>query len=428
MTTTTTMTMTMSVRCSAWLVCVAWACAACRVGAPLVGEKEPLQPPGGRGLSPCITAPLCVTTPLELGDDDLMAEPIAIDICGGLPECSSTSNDGTLPCEETDGVTDLPQFARCSSLTWRAPSGVSEVTLDQAVWSDFNVSLSSERRVTVTLHAPLIHGVFVQLTGPVTLRFVEAPGLEDLRIAGTQQSRVELDRASVSALRVGNDDDSPRRFEGELSLVATVVDSVGIHGGSVEIESTSLSTGEIHVGRMQALDAEFFTTDVELDSGSMSSFKMRDSRLHVCDEVSVVEGHINASAVSTCDSGLVRLYSSSVVGSSLDGSYELDTTTVLGTRYGVSTPTKIRAYAAEMTAVRLCDFMEEFAIVSNTSLICSECDMPESVPEFTCLQPDADRRLQTDSNFCPALLSESGPALPTCSDEVLQRRRALKGW
>lgn len=395
-----------------------WLCA-CTVGAPIVDDHLEVDGPDNVGPIGCALPPPCEEIRGLPPMAAYAAEPIPLQACGIEPNCSvAESPETTVYCEGAETGPVLPQTASCHAFVWRPSAELDALTLEDVDWSELDLTIEVTRPTLLTLRAPKLRSVFVQLAGPITLRLERAYEAQDLRFTGITNDqgapRIEFERAAIERLRVGT---SESRFEGALSLVAAIARDVGIHTLSLTTESGQLLTGTVQTGTIQLIDQELDKLTLEAGGGLLSAFAIRESRLRFCGDVTLVEGRILATAVASCEDAVVRLYQTNVGSSSLDGLIETDAVSVAFTVVGALQPTQLHMYSSTLGAM-LCEQLEEVAL-AYSRIACSECADPDAALETLC--HDAERVDTVGGNFCPSLTPEV--ELPICDDELLLRRR-----
>jgi hypothetical protein len=314
----------------------------------------------------------------------------------------------------------LPEQADCTAVELIGSDAITHYSVRAATWSNVNLSIRSERPLEVLLDAPQqLQHVFVQLSGPVLLRVADAASVVDLRVLGIASERgnprLELEQVQAQLVNVG---DAARSFPGELSLHASKLTVVALRADSVRLESVVLERGGLQTRALTAADVDLNELAIEAETAVVSAFGMRDSRLHICESGSFLDGRTSETAINTCSSATLRLYDVGFSGGALDGSIESDSSNFENVRIGVEAPTQLIAYASVLSSSSFCEHSERLALGFRTLVKCCACDERLDSASLGCA---IDEPLPLDANACPAW--PKGTRLPECSDDVPDRSR-----
>jgi len=392
-------------------------CVACMVGEPLVDERQEVR---GVGFADCAEPPLCEPR-RHAPQINYAASPIVLEECGGRSPCIAPApgSEAAPVCSNTRPAETLPQIAECTALELVGAPDDAEYHLDSAQWNRVNLVIRAEQPRRVTLVAPALQGVYVQLIGPVLLRIVDTSLLEELRLVGMASAagrpRVEFERVHGQALRVG---DNARSFGGEIAMHATAFTLVAVHAESVTLESAVLDLGGVRADLLTVADADLNQLVIESETAVISTFVMEESHLLVCKSGSLFGGRAFKSSIRTCPFATTRLYDVTVVGGELNGAIEADSANLENLRVGTESATQLTAFASYLSSVNFCEHSERLALGALSILKCSACDDVAAPENLACALPELER---LGGNFCPAWPIKT--RLPECSDDVSPRTR-----
>jgi hypothetical protein len=267
--------------------------------------------------------------------------------------------------------------------------------------------------------------VFVRLVGPVVLRIEQPKQLFGLFISGAPNERgaprVELVGAEGSDLLIG---DTNARFEGSVVLTKTKLRQSQLDVAVLQLESSVLVRSIINVHTVDAIDLDFDTGTINADTARLSTFIARHLRIRGCADLAFFGAELHATAVETCeDGGLIRLYTSNVLSTWLDGQIESDHTDMEGVRIGATLPTEIAIFGGNTSASTFCGGVTKGAFGYDADVHCVACDPSFEEPQVACAVP-SDLPPRFRDNYCPVLASKI--PLATCEDPRPERTRPVQ--
>jgi hypothetical protein len=390
-------------------------CCRCSVGAPIVGEL-PIAPPGGGVALTCSKPPICAPFP-DLLSPMHAAAPIDLLDCGTPDdECKATppapsDRDDEYPapdfCASTH-VEVLPEVATCTALELRAAPGVTELTLSGAEWSNVNLAIAAQSPLRVSLLAPRLSSVFIQLRGAVALHLAEASDVNDLRVAGLAspagRPQLAMEHVGGKLLSVG---ENAHHFQGVVSVDSSVLEDLDVRAEKLVLGSVDLGKAALNIQSLSLVDAHVVDSTIDAEDSSMSVVALSRSRLHYTRRATIVEGRMNTTGISAEPGATVRLYNVTMAAGALDGSFELDGATIETTRIGVTASTELIAFGSAVSSNTFCENAALFAVGSFSVVQCNECgDWFQA--EQACLLPNQE---SLGENFCPALSMSTDVAM-----------------
>jgi hypothetical protein len=322
--------------------------------------------------------------------------------CSDTTDCQIDEDAGAGPSACSTNVTAvLPLQDRCETIALQAAAATSPLALDAVQWSNLNLSFASQTELTLTLNAPSLDGVFVQLSGPVVLRITAAHSLHDLRIAGSASAdgrpRLELEDVEAEVVSIG---DEAHGFEGTVSAHATKFVDLTVKADDLTLESVWLENGSIACETLNLTDGTLKNLTLDANTAVVSASSVGQAHLHFCDSVSLIECQLEQSTVTTCAGTTARMYTTSLIEGAIDGSFEADGAHFAGVRIGAEAATDLIGFNSTFSSVDLCSQVSSFAIGMRSTIDCSECDPSFQTMNPACALPDPPA--STSPNFCVA--------------------------
>src|ERR1700712_5587908 len=106
----------------------------------------------------------------------------------------------------------------------------------------------------------------------------------------------------------------------------------------------------------------------------------------------------------------------------IDGAFELDDTSISGSRVGSRDATNIRAYNARFDSSQVCENLELLALGTASYLRCSDCYEGVTADEPLCTLGTLNDPLS--GNYCRAWLALAEP--PACGGDLPTRPNRLR--
>jgi hypothetical protein len=410
-------------------VCVALLlCCACReIGAPLVDIKPERARVGGLI---CGRPPKCDRVLRELEVPSRAALPNQLSECGISPACQvpgQASDSAAMQQAEiclATRATRLPLSAHCTTLELQPGEEIVEITVQEAAWSELNLSVTSASALRISLPGAHLQTVFVNLNGPVTLRVSDAQSLDDLRVTASATSsgspRLELENVQGEIATFG---DADHPFEGAIAIRDTALMDVVLDAEQVSLESVVLENALVHAGVLTVTDVDMTDFELQATVALMSAFSAHHSRMHFCGQASLIDGKVLESEITTCPDTSVRLYNTLVASGAVDGSFDSDAAVFENVRMGASAPTRVLGFASSFSSVMFCGQFELLALTPNAIVKCSGCDEMFGSAERVCAMSEQPR--SKEENFCPELQPDR--VLPSCGEDVPGHVRPTSG-
>jgi hypothetical protein len=395
----------------------------CEIGAPLVDQRPE---PSSIGTVLCVLTPSCTpregtpdpALPLSAGAAIMIAcaDP---SVCPPEPNMGDDADAGVGACPHSVAE-DLPVQAACAELELQPAPGAGDIALSAAQWSNFNLTITTKTNIQVTLSEPGLSGVFVQLNGPVALHIAHAHSLHDVRISGTSTAdgRPSLGFEDVEAevLSVG---DGAASFGGSVRAHATKLVDLSLRADDVTLESVWIEHGLLNCKELNLTDGYMKDVTLDAETAVLSASSFDDSRLHFCDDASVIECQLFQSGIALCAGTTARLYSGSVIEGGLDGSFEVDGSSLSAVRIGAEAATNIVGFNSSFTSVMLCSNVDLFALGTRSNITCSDCDHSFDTKNPACILPDPPSA--TTPNVCSTWPTDT--PWQACPDDVPARTR-----
>jgi hypothetical protein len=367
------------------------------------------------------------------------ATPVDFDACGGAREdaCNQTSADdagasGSIHnCQiSMPSALDLLNLssAVCSDLQVvnAGSDAPSSIRLDGVDWREINLSLSSTSPLTLELDGASLDVVFVELTGPITLRIVDSVALAELHVASTSttgdQPRLELLQDEAEKLVVGG---TEHPFSGSVSMTRTQLTSSQLVADTFELESVTLLSGLIEASSLDGTDLQLSDTVLALENATISASLLQQTEIADCGALTLIRDHLVNTHIPPCREPPLLVYSTSVGGGRVGGQIVSDLSGWNGTRFGLEEPTDIVMWGGGVMGGSFCagTSTARFGAVANVQ--CSVCAREAlAEPGAVCRIPEFSPIFRL--NVCPALID------PTeCPEPFPHRQRPIPisaGW
>lgn len=403
----------------------AW-CGGCRVGDPLVDQKEP-RPPGGVNIAACkrpeleaehasceaeadlaisISAPKPLrwqTCAATCGSDQPDLEPDDV----GQGEAALAAPIGCLPTESLDAAPSGSLM--CASKRFAIeplPTTATHAmnTITGARWQGSNVVLEADAPAELTIAGSALLDVRLHLIGPVTVRFQDATTLVRVSISSTSpDARVALDEVDPEDLTIG---DSDQPFAGHVSARHSEIVEASWVIESGELDSASVSEAFVDARDLVSNDGLLFDVTMTLGDALFAPTAMEVVDIKSCETLSIFGSELGHVAIPRCTDEPTRIYASKLIGGSLDGVVHGDSSKLDQVRLGQKEPSDLVLWAVSVTSSVFCNQIGSVK-VSPSSVQCSSCSERSLNPrEKGCLLPDDTFELIEDlgrQNFCEEL-------------------------
>jgi hypothetical protein len=400
-------------------------CGGCRVGDPLVDQKEP-RPPGGINIAACKRPELesehaSCETEADIAISRSAAKPLHWQICNvmcgtGQPdvETDDVGQGGALAapiaCLPTESFDAAPSARlMCTSKRFAVeplPTTATHAmnTVTGARWQSSNIVLEADAPAELTISGSELSDVRLHLIGPVTVRFQDATTLVRVSISSASpDARVALDEVDPEDLTIG---DSDQPFAGHVAARHSEIVEASWVIESGELDSASISEAFVDARDLVSNDGLLFDVTLALGHALFAPTAMEVVDIESCQSLSIFGSELGHVAIPSCSDEPTRIYASKLTGGSLDGAVHGDSSKLDQVRLGQKEPSDLVLWAVSVTSSVFCDELESLK-VSPSSVQCSSCTERALDPrDKGCLLPDDTFELIEDlgrQNFCEEL-------------------------
>jgi hypothetical protein len=291
--------------------------------------------------------------------------------------------------------------------------------LAQAEWLDANLRIESSEPRVIVIEKATIENAWIELRGPVTLRIDASkrpPGapfdtIKGLKVSGVATAagtpRFELDGQKIESIAIGDD---ARPFEGTVSLRSSDLRKVGLLAHELELESTRIEDGRIHVQRLTAGDAFLVDLEIESEYAALSASVLRDCAVTRCGELALLATRLRSTHLAACTTARARFYRTSYTEGSIDGAIESDTSQFAGVVFGGGGDTDLFLSGGGVARSSLCAGVSRVIVKGALVLSCSMCEV-ENFADAVCTLPDG--TIEGKGNVCVGFDPEHEPP-PIC--------------
>ncbi|HET8937637.1 MAG TPA: hypothetical protein VFN67_29540 [Polyangiales bacterium] len=391
-------------------IVIALACAACTVGNPLVDE---FMPDDGMFKIQCALPPRCILWSLPEEAPSHPVEMVALNTCMKLCAWGDIQQNG---CPQEAWESSLLKNAVCKGMELKLTSEDSELSWSGMDWQDVNLVLRADRPLRVSWHGGRLQHVYIELHGPIELHMDQFELFEDVRFQAEASPAgkpfIEVADVEGKTLSLGTED---KPLAGTFKLRAVHIGDLDIRADSLIIENTLVEKASIRADSLTLTDVTLHGGLIDAKNARMSVFDVDDATLEFCGDARLVAGSIVRSNVKACPESVLRVYNSKFGSCSVDGSYELDDTSVEYVALGVNDATRVVAYDSRVSSTAACSNLGLMALGAGSTLKCSGCS--EQFSDDTqpaCVIGEIEGALL--KNYCKlwAHLEE----LPVCQEEL----------
>ena len=394
---------------------IALVSAACNVGNPLVDKFELEE---GIPHLQCNLPPRCVPWTITVEPPDHQAERISLRPCMKVCGFGDIEQDG---CPPEPPVTSLLTSAVCKDIE---PTPIqpepeqSELSWSGMEWQDVNLVLLAERPLRIRWSGGHLQHVYIELHGPIELYMEQLEQLEDVRFQAEAtpagKPYIELADMGGQNLSLGVED---KPLGGSLKLRAVHLKDLDMRADSVAIENSLLELASLRVGDLTLTDVTLHGGIIDAKQKTrMSVFTVDDAYLDLCGDARLVGGTVGRSIVKVCADAMLRVYNSILASCSVDGSFELDDTSLDYAALGASEATRIVAFNSRVNSAQICENTQLLALGRSSSIKCSGCSRDlDSETQPSCAFDESLGPLL--ANFCPLWVDLE--MLPMCEDDSL---------
>jgi len=400
-------------------------CSGCRVGDPLVDQKEP-RPPGGINIAACKRPELesehaSCETQADLALSLSAPKPLHWQICNVM--CGSGQLDGEtddigqgdtlaapIACLPTEAFDAAPSASlMCTSKRFAIeplPTTATHAmnTITGARWQSSNIVLEAGAPAELTIAGSALSDVRLHLIGPVTVRFQDATTLVRVSISSpSADARVALDEVDPEDLTIG---DSDQPFAGHVTARHSEIVEASWVIESGELDSASISEAFVDARDLVSNDGLLFDVTMTLGHALFAPTAMEVVDIQSCETLSIFGSELGHVVIPRCTDEPTRIYASKLTGGSLDGVVHGDSSKLDQVRLGQKEPSDLVLWAVSVTSSVFCNQIESLK-VSPSSVQCSSCTKRSLNPrDKGCLLPDDTFELIEDlgrQNFCEEL-------------------------
>jgi hypothetical protein len=389
---------------------IALVCAACKVGNPLVDE---FMPDDGNYVIQCAHPPNCIPWPLAKEAPSHPAEPVSLKTCMKVCGWGDIQQGG---CPQEAPESSLLDSAVCKDMELKLTSEDSELNWSGMDWEDVNLVLRADRPLRVSWSGGRLQHVYIELHGPIELLMEQLELFEDVRFQAEASPAgkpfIEVADIGGKTLSLGTED---KPLAGSIKLRAVQLEDLDIRADSLIVENTLLKDASLRADNLTLTDVSLHGGLIDAQNARMSVFVVDDAQLNFCGDARLVAGSVVRSNVKACSEAVLRVYNSTLGSCSVDGSYELDDTSVENVALGVNDATRVVAYDSSVSSTATCSNVGLLALGSGSTLKCSDCSKQFSDDtQPACVIGEIEGALL--KNYCKlwAQLEE----LPACQEEL----------
>jgi hypothetical protein len=437
----------MSKRAPAHWIAVALACLACApackggLGRALV-DMYPAPAPGGMP-GECAVPPRCddeTSGAPEAGVEPIEITPVALKTCGAfVPAACGDDALGPMPNESGDAA-DAGAGAECSTTlalgardtvpnaialdcTAQRFDAVADadapdlVKLRRAVWRHSNVAITGMRPITLELEAATLEDVWIELSGPITLRVTEDSTLTNVRMRTRDDRagapRIDLRDSHAQNLAVAPEEDDAFA---SLTLARMHLDHADLRARDVTMESVAGGGMRIDAVELTSADGWFNSVDFVFDRALIASLTANKVNVSRCGKLTIVNGTFERATLTPCTDGPMRVYGATINYSLIDGDVDGDHALFEFDRFGVHEDLEITGWDTTFTAVNFCRHTKAVRFGNLPAVTCSECaDDKSDVDPHACQAPAT--MVTSRKNFCEVLNERPMPLCPAPEPE-----------
>lgn len=391
---------------------IALACVACQVGSPLVDEIELEQ---ANPHIQCNLPPRCERWTVAADPPNHQAERISLKPCMKICGWADIDQDG---CPPEPPVTSWLTSAVCKDIEPKSDPEQSELSWSDMEWQDVNVVLRAERPLRIHWSGGHLQHVYIELHGPIELYIEQLELFEDVRVQaeGTSAGKpyIELADMEGQTFSLGVED---KPLAGSVKLRAVHLKDFDLRADTLTIENSLLELASLRVDTLTLTDVTLHGGVIDAkEKTRMSVFLVDDSQLDLCGDARLVAGTVARSTIKVCKDALLRVYNSTLASCSVDGSFELDDSSLDYAALGVNDATRVVAFNSRVNSAQICENLQLLGLGSSSSIKCSGCSRElDSETEPACaLDESLDKLL---ANFCPRWTELE--MLPLCEQDGL---------
>jgi hypothetical protein len=420
---------------ASWIAVACVLCAsACKggLGRSVVDRWGPPQPVGK--VADCPIPPRCdddYSGAPDGGVETIEIRPVSLETCGAfVPAACGDDALGPAPGGGADAgagdacATTLTLGARdtvpnavvldCTAQRFDALDDADApelVHLRGAVWRDSNVAITSMHPIALELEAATLQDVWIDLSGPITLRVTEDSSMSNVRMQLRELSagepRVDLRDSHAGDLAIAPAEDLAT---GSLALARMHLDHADLRARDLTFESAAAN--DLRVDAVQFTSADGWYNGIELgfDRAIIASMTAHQVTVSRCGMLTLVNGTFEHATVVPCTDGPTRVYGATIDYAKIDGDVDGDHAYFDHVRFGVDEDLAINGWDSTFSAVNFCSHTRAVRFGNLPTVRCSECaDTTHDVDPHACKAPET--RVTQTLNFCQALQADP---LPVC--------------
>ncbi|HET8933566.1 MAG TPA: hypothetical protein VFN67_09010 [Polyangiales bacterium] len=399
------------------LACVIAACSG--VGRSVVGERAPAF-----DFDVCKEPLPC--QPLEPNEPRALpapALPVDLTQCtqASATLCASSATTPTIQCSALasglsrtfQGASDLGQLG-CSAVTigHADSSELTEGRIELQTWNQVHVEIASAVPATLELVGGQIEHVSLVLHGPITLRIVDVPRVNDLRVLAPNSAvNVELLRSIGGGVAI----DAP---QGALLLRRSSLDHVNITAQRLDFESSSVTDAAWQAAALNAVDATLHRIRSSAERSVISACDVTGIHLASCQSLTLVQGSITDAQILACAEE-TGIYGTAVVHAQLEGNMILDGASLGQVVLGLGEVGSISTWDTQLTDISICKDSQELTFGGASDGRCFHCNLTDSLAQPAACRLEQAMPMLEGVASCPNL---RGP-MPFCGDPSPERMR-----
>lgn len=388
------------------------------MGRELVGRR-----PGPEMLEEAECPPTSCAVPDVPSDlaPALHTNSVDFDACGGLvDDCDAGSVTAAgasarrgcfrvWTLDEQVGEALERQAFHCSALTAIGTGGAQRVSAQGVTLTSTNLSFESAEPATFELRRANLVDVRILLQGPIAIHFIDST-LQDVRFELAPDAQVEVERGYANGLMVSGEGASRM---GTVTLRRTRFDQSHLRAATLRLESVVAYESDFDASVFQATDLTWGNGRLSTMDGLLSSAFLSKISVKKCEALTFIGSGVYDSELAPCE-GPLRLYKTTVEGSTLDGPIQADSSILQYNRFGAQSATDLIAWDTQIVMSALCDEQRSLVLGEKSAVSCTHCNKGDAVPKI-CALPDA--MLELFANDCEPLK----PMEPLEPGEVLEQ-------
>jgi hypothetical protein len=409
------------------------------LGREVVGQTLPPLPQGDTdcGSRPPHCDDETVGGP-DAGIEAIEAAPVALQTCGvlvpaicgddalGQATAGADAGMAASDCGETlqlgaSAARDSTQL-NCAALRMTGDAALDaadSVRITVADWKHSNVAITSARPITLELETASLDDVWIDLSGPVTLRIVSESRMSNVRMrmraAAAGAPRIELADSQANQLAVTSEDDP---FSSTITLARMRLARTQLRAQEIFVESVAAGDVQIEAADLNIADSTFETVVFAFGHAVMAATIATNVNIPTCGTLTLANGTFEHATIEPCTGGPLRAYGVLIGTSTVTGEVDGDHALFERVRFGAHGALSVTGWDSTFRYVNFCGETRAVRFGHLPTVNCSSCqDAAREIDLHACLAPDT--MLAAIKNFCPELQKD----LPACPAPEPVRKR-----